>query len=132
MLPNRFSRYSFLFGLVALCLGVAGQFLLQIKYIVPSIISFILALGLAIFAFQKQSGPNTILSSNGLEKNEKWPLRSYIVGGVAIFFAILAFLTFDLSVSPIFPWLFHLTSIALLILSIVWVDRAKNQGKEKK
>ena len=130
MLSNHSFRKSFVFGLVALCLAGAGQFLLQNKYIVPAIISFILAVGLAIFAFQKQTGPNPILSSNELEKNEKWPLRSTIVSGVAIFFAILAFLTFDISVPPIYPWVFHLISIALLILSIAWVDRAKNQGKK--
>jgi 4-amino-4-deoxy-L-arabinose transferase-like glycosyltransferase len=131
-MSNRFSRYSFLFGLVALCLGVAGQFLLQSNHIVLSIIFFILAVGLVIFAFQKQPGLNTILSSYKLKKNEKWPRRSYIVGGVAIVFAILAFLMFDILVSPIYPWLLHLTSIALLILSIAWADRAKYQGKKKK
>jgi 4-amino-4-deoxy-L-arabinose transferase-like glycosyltransferase len=128
---NRFSRYSFLFGLVALCLAGAGQFMLQLKYFVPSIISFFLAVGLAILAFKHQTGPNPSLSSTELEKHEKWPLRSYIVGGAAIFFTIIAFLTFDISVPPIYPWLFHLTSIALLILSIAWVDHAKYQGKQK-
>src|ERR1035437_1473371 len=129
---NRFSRYSFFFGLAALCLGVAGQYLLQIKYIVPSIIFFILAVGLVIFAFKKQPGPNTILSAYKSKKNEKWPRRSYIAGGVAIVFAILAFLMFDLPVPPIYPWLLHLTSIVLLVLSIAWVDIAKYQGKKKK
>ncbi|MGD0879597.1 MAG: PA14 domain-containing protein [Anaerolineales bacterium] len=112
-------------------LGVSGQFLLQINQIVPSIIFFILAVGLAILAFQEQTGPKIILSSNELEKNEKWPLRSFIVGGVAIFMTILAFLMFDAPIPPIYPWLLHLTSIALLILSIVWVDRARNQMKLK-
>ena len=108
---KRFSHYSFLFGMAAVCLGVAGQVLLQSKYIIPSIIFFILAVGFVIFAFKKQPGPTTILSTYKSKKKEKWPQRSTIAGGVAIVFAFLAFVMFDLPVPPIYPWLLHLTSI---------------------
>ena len=64
------------------------------------------------------------LSASRTGKKGRW---GFAAGGLAIVFAILAFGLFASSVAPIYAWLFHLASIALLIVSIAWVEGRKSQ-----
>ncbi len=129
---KRFPQISFFCGLAALFFGVAGQFLLEANHILLAIIFFILAVGLVVFAFRKQPGPSTTLTLYQPLRDSKWSRRGYITGGVAIVIALLAFWMFTTSIPSIFPWLLHLTSIGLLVLSIVWVDGTKPQNEGNK
>lgn len=128
----RFSWVSFFCGLAALIMSGTGQFLLRTNQILSAIIFFILSVGLIVFAFRRQLGPIIILSSYQAVKNGKCPRRGYMTGGLAIVFAVLAFWLFTTSLPSIYPWLLHLASITLLVISIVWVDvpNRKEEGNK--
>ncbi len=128
----KFSPVSFLIGLAALILSGAGQYLLKANHILLAIICFILAAGIFVFVFRKQPGPQIELSSLQPVQNGKWLRKEYITGGGAILFAALAFWMFTTSVPSIYPWLLHLISIALLVLSIVWAHGANNNEEGDK
>ncbi len=128
----KFSLESFLCGLVALILSGAGQFLLKANHILLAIICFILAALIFVFIFRKQPGPQVDLSSLQPVQNGKWLRKEYITGGGAFLFAALAFWMFTTSIPSIYPWLLHLISIALLVLSIVWAHGANNKEEEDK
>jgi len=124
---KRFSFISF-FGLLALVAGGLGQFLLTSNRLIPAAILYALAVVLVILAFRQQPGPKFELSAFLPSEPGRIRQWGYIAGGLAIGFAILSFALFATSISPVYPWLFHLASIALLIVSTSWVDRRKKQN----
>ena len=51
---------------------------------------------------------------------------------MAILLSGVGFYLFTTPVPSLYPWLLHLASIGLLILSIVWVDRSKHHEESNK
>jgi len=115
-------------GLIALVVGVAGQFLFLANGLLIGAIITGLAILLFVITFGKQPGPDAKLATNPLDQqsfNSKWSLWGGNALGLAILFAGLAFWLFGTSIPAIYPWLLHLSSIGLLILSSFWMTKFK-------
>jgi 4-amino-4-deoxy-L-arabinose transferase-like glycosyltransferase/sugar lactone lactonase YvrE len=126
---ERYRPISFFCGSAALIIGIAGQILLRAgNFVILACFFYLLAVGLFIFAFQRQPGPDKwpFIKPDGPPYNRgKWSDWEYITGGFSVVTAVLAFWLFSTSIPPIIPWLLHLFSIVLLIFSIIWCERGK-------
>ena len=121
----------FLCALGALLVGVTGQLLLGNNQLVPAVVFYLFAVVLIIIAFRKQPGPNAVIPSFQPVQTGKWRQWGYVTGGLSVVSALLAFFLFTTSTPAVFPWLLHLASMALLIVSIIWIDGAKQSGDRK-
>jgi 4-amino-4-deoxy-L-arabinose transferase-like glycosyltransferase/sugar lactone lactonase YvrE len=129
-MTRKISPVSFFFGLAALIFSGVGQFQLETHHIQLAIIYFILAIGIFVFIFRKQPGPQTNLSSLQPVLKGKRLHKVYITGGAAVLFSALAFWMFTTSIPSIYPWLLHFVSLALLVLSVVWAHSANSKEEE--
>ena len=114
---------------MALMMGIIGQLLLNANQPLLAAILYLFAVGLVIFAFRKQPGPDVILSPFQPVEQVKWTHRGYITAGLAVLSAAAAFWMFTTKLPAIYAWLLHLLSILLFILSIVWLDGLKPLGR---
>jgi 4-amino-4-deoxy-L-arabinose transferase-like glycosyltransferase len=131
MLRRYNTAIYFILGLFALLIGLAGQMLLTSSEPLSAAFLFALAVVLFVFAFRRQPGPQIQLAAPQLVAPGARFQREYVTGGLAIVSAILAFGLFGTSVSQVIPWLLHLTSIALLLVSVFRVDRAQRTGTSR-
>ncbi len=131
-LIHKFKPVYFLCALCALVIGFTGQILLGDNQLVPAAVFYTLAVVLIIIAFRKQPGPNVAIPPFRPAPTVKWRRLGYVTGGLSVLSALLAFFLFTTSTPAVVPWLLHLTSLALLIVSIIWVDGIKRPEDRKK
>jgi 4-amino-4-deoxy-L-arabinose transferase-like glycosyltransferase len=115
-------------GMVALVVGVAGQYMLLANQLLIGAIVTGLAIILFVILFRKQSDHDSTFTEN-LFIQKPMVSQGSPLGGIALGFAILfaglAFWLFGTSIPSIFPWLLHLSSIGLLIFSCYWMNKFK-------
>jgi DNA-binding beta-propeller fold protein YncE/4-amino-4-deoxy-L-arabinose transferase-like glycosyltransferase len=128
----KYESINFIGGLVALLLGVSGQLLLKSNQPASAIILYLLAVGLLVVAMRKLPGPDLVLATFQPRERGKWYWWGYITGGLVIVSAGLAFWMFTTSIPPIYPWLLHLASTALLLFASAWLDGGKQKGDGEK
>jgi len=113
-------------SLFVLVVGVAGQYLLLADQLLIGAIITAVATLLFVMIVGKHSGPDAELNIEPFVQKSidpKWSWWGRISLGLAILFAGLAFWLFGTSIPAILPWLLHLSSIGLLILSSVWMNK---------
>jgi DNA-binding beta-propeller fold protein YncE len=129
---DRLKPTSLFCGIGALLIGILGQLLLASGLVLFAVGFYILALFLFLWAFRKLPAPSVILSAVKEISFKNWPRWRYITAGCSIVFTALAFYLFSTSVLAIIPWLLHVSSIALLIISVIWVEGVKEKEEGEK
>jgi 4-amino-4-deoxy-L-arabinose transferase-like glycosyltransferase/DNA-binding beta-propeller fold protein YncE len=107
-----------LLGLAALILGVIGQILLTNGLVILSVIFFVLAIICFMAGLRKIEGPALVCLPFQPEKRGIRTFVGYICGGLSIVSAVLAFWSFSQDILEFIPWILHLLSIFLFILSV--------------
>jgi 4-amino-4-deoxy-L-arabinose transferase-like glycosyltransferase len=128
---TKYKLYRFFLGVAALVIGFTSQYLLTSNRPLIAAFLFALAVTLIILALRKQPGPMVEMSGFQPVESGKKLRWGYAAGVLAVILAILEFGLFASSIPSIYPWLFYLASVALLIASIALVDVRKQPDTPK-
>jgi 4-amino-4-deoxy-L-arabinose transferase-like glycosyltransferase len=124
-------------GLIALVIGVTGQFVVWSNQLLIGAILIGIAVLLFVIIFRTQAVSDSKLTTDPWIQqsfNPEWTLWGGITLGLAVLFAGLAFWLFGISIPAIYPWLLHLGSIGLFILASFWMNKSgptENQRNKK-
>ena len=123
--PRSKTSKGFYFGLISSVLILIGFYLSRYKYRISRSKSNAQQENINGFPSPEPNHGNSRVLPP--VKQAKFLFRIYIPVILAVFFALLSLYLFSIPIPSIYPWLFHLASIVVLIVSILRLDRKRKQ-----